>query len=1061
MELYLSIGYFFLRVSSEGWDTLNSSATFLTLPRLLIRTSPTQSPQAFGMTGENDPTGESTTEELVAQPSEMSVISPLPQRQLKETVLLAEILLVPLGAKLVTPLRCCRYQCHGYAASSPPHLLYLLLCVSFHFGTAARQSKPIEFGSDALVSFRSTGCGTSVPIRSKVPHPQCPSAARGRRDRQRVPTLGETPAWKYRTSISHMLFGPSTAWVDPLRLDPSAEVCRWRWRTRFYSAIPHSAVVTRWVDLQLWTQRLLHARRGWITTQEPVPYGEVTQRWIAVFAVQCKAESSISRSPKVVKRRCKSMHVQVELRLLHFPWLIVIISTPLDNDDRLRCCRYQCHGYAASSPPHLLYLLLCVSFHFGTAARQSKPIEFGSDALVSFRSTGCGTSVPIRSKVPHPQCPSAARGRRDRQRVPTLGETPAWKYRTSISHMLFGPSTAWVDPLRLDPSAEVCRWRWRTRFYSAIPHSAVVTRWVDLCSHERYRADPRGTARDAEEGLDSYGHSVCYMQEGAGSPLRSRCLMGNAKLNQASAGVRRSLRGAANPCTSRLSFACFTFRGCGHEVILHFFDSISFLLLLLFGCLFAALFFFVLVLIIWVTPLDNDDRLRCCRYQCHGYAASSPPHLLYLLLCVSFHFGTAARQSKPIEFGSDALVSFRSTGCGTSVPIRSKVPHPQCPSAARGRRDRQRVPTLGETPAWKYRTSISHMLFGPSTAWVDPLRLDPSAEVCRWRWRTRFYSAIPHSAVVTRWVDLQLWTQRLLHARRGWITTQEPVPYGEVTQRWIAVFAVQCKAESSISRSPKVVKRRCKSMHVQSIVLVEALFGSVRCCEFEIRVSSSRVGLRVKFAHCLRKMPSASALRDEILEVFKIFDEDDSGMISILEFRRALYAIIGERIPRSEVVRLVNDARQHINDRKADRFSPKSGSDMMSPRPGDEDFDASPLQSKSTTGTSGATGMTWKVEEDSESVSPEVFEHVVLMKLNARSYADELASTFVLLEDKYYPGFITKESLMRTAAETEEPLTEAEVLEMFDPLVTGVPTAAVDFQTFCNIQAAARKLEEQ
>lgn len=207
-------------------------------------------------------------------------------------------------------------------------------------------------------------------------------------------------------------------------------------------------------------------------------------------------------------------------------------------------------------------------------------------------------------------------------------------------------------------------------------------------------------------------------------------------------------------------------------------------------------------------------------------------------------------------------------------------------------------------------------------------------------------------------------------------------------------------------------------------------------------------------------MRSVDSLRDEILEVFKIFDEDESGVISILEFRRALYAIIGERVPRSEVVRLVTDARHHVNDRKNnERGSPKSGSDLASPR-ADDDSASSPLyDSKSKSSGPASSGVNWKEEEESDNVTPEVFEHVVLMKLNSRSYADELTSTFAMLEDKYFPGFITKESLTRAAAETDEPLTEAEVAEMFDPLVTGVPTAAVDFQTFCNIQGAARKLE--
>lgn len=207
-------------------------------------------------------------------------------------------------------------------------------------------------------------------------------------------------------------------------------------------------------------------------------------------------------------------------------------------------------------------------------------------------------------------------------------------------------------------------------------------------------------------------------------------------------------------------------------------------------------------------------------------------------------------------------------------------------------------------------------------------------------------------------------------------------------------------------------------------------------------------------------MPNYDSLRDEILEVFKIFDEDESGVISILEFRRALYAILGERIPRSEVVRLVSDARHYIHARKVDSPLKGTSSDMSaSPRLVDEDEDSS-IQSPTTPSTSPRQApLNWKEEEDTSNVTADVFEHVVQLKLNSRSYADELASTFALLEDKYYPGFITKESLLRAAAETEEPLTDTEIAEMFDPLVTGVPSAAVDFQTFCSIQNAARKVE--
>ncbi|AYU83606.1 putative caltractin [Leishmania infantum JPCM5] len=98
--------------------------------------------------------------------------------------------------------------------------------------------------------------------------------------------------------------------------------------------------------------------------------------------------------------------------------------------------------------------------------------------------------------------------------------------------------------------------------------------------------------------------------------------------------------------------------------------------------------------------------------------------------------------------------------------------------------------------------------------------------------------------------------------------------------------------------------------------------------------------------------------------------------------------------------------------------------------------------------------------DSSEGIDLDVFEQIVLRKLKHRSYEEELAYTFALLEDKSYPGFITKESVRRIAAETGEPLTEAEIAEMFDPLVTGVSTAAVDLSTFTDLQLKARKAED-
>lgn len=213
----------------------------------------------------------------------------------------------------------------------------------------------------------------------------------------------------------------------------------------------------------------------------------------------------------------------------------------------------------------------------------------------------------------------------------------------------------------------------------------------------------------------------------------------------------------------------------------------------------------------------------------------------------------------------------------------------------------------------------------------------------------------------------------------------------------------------------------------------------------------------------LEKMPNRDILKEEILEVFKVFDEDDSGVISILEFCRALYAILGERIPRSEVVRLVAEAKHQR------RFEEAIAKDVKAVVSAGEEDDSGLNLSGGNSGvvsarsvtmspTSVLSNMQWPEEGESINVTPEIFERVVLAKLNARSYADKLQTTFGLLEDKLYPGFITRESLVNAAAEIDEPLTDMEIAEMFDPLVTGVPTAAVDFETFSNIQHAAQNV---
>lgn len=334
-------------------------------------------------------------------------------------------------------------------------------------------------------------------------------------------------------------------------------------------------------------------------------------------------------------------------------------------------------------------------------------------------------------------------------------------------------------------------------------------------------------------------------------------------------------------------------------------------------------------------------------------------------------------------------------------------------------------------------------------------------------------------------------------------------------------------------------------------------------------------------------MPSLDSLKEEIREVFQIFDEDDSGTISIPELSRGLYTITGERVSRSELMKLISLARESLAAQQRDKqqqaqrkqqqqqqqllqraqqaarsstatasqhsVSAVTGGDhesaapstaapgceeedegahgkaTASKQPGAPHSSSSPMTAEGNEGkegmladegeggrggaenlrnqnrgnsaltspvatttptapplvgsalpgdslgshagggggawtmghSGGGTATTASVRDNDDGVDVELFEEVVLRRLNGRSYEEELAFAFSLLEDKYYPGFITKESLKRAAMETEEPLTEAEVLEMFDIMVTGVPTAAVDINTFSAIQDAARLNEDR
>ncbi len=150
-------------------------------------------------------------------------------------------------------------------------------------------------------------------------------------------------------------------------------------------------------------------------------------------------------------------------------------------------------------------------------------------------------------------------------------------------------------------------------------------------------------------------------------------------------------------------------------------------------------------------------------------------------------------------------------------------------------------------------------------------------------------------------------------------------------------------------------------------------------------------------------MALAEELKSEIDEVFRMFDEDDSGSIDAGELASALYTITGEHIPREEALAIMQ-----------------------------------------------------KYDQDhSGTIDRNEFESMVLERMKGRSIQEETARAFKLLEDKDMPGFVTKESVRRVAQEAGEKLSEAELNEMFDAMVTGHHSASVDFPTFCSIQYAA------
>ncbi|ORC92929.1 caltractin [Trypanosoma theileri] len=188
-------------------------------------------------------------------------------------------------------------------------------------------------------------------------------------------------------------------------------------------------------------------------------------------------------------------------------------------------------------------------------------------------------------------------------------------------------------------------------------------------------------------------------------------------------------------------------------------------------------------------------------------------------------------------------------------------------------------------------------------------------------------------------------------------------------------------------------------------------------------------------------MAALDALKEDILDVFHVFDEDGSGSISLHDLVRAIHTITGVRMSRVDLRVLVQAAQDELKEEAISKRQQES-----------DEAGLSTVKSLDVSKTQTST--------EHDTVDENLFVAVVLKMLSRRTYEQELLFTFHLLEDKNYPGFITKESLKKAAAEMEECLTDQEVNEMFDKLVTGVPTPALDFTTFSTILETARRSEE-
>ena len=200
-------------------------------------------------------------------------------------------------------------------------------------------------------------------------------------------------------------------------------------------------------------------------------------------------------------------------------------------------------------------------------------------------------------------------------------------------------------------------------------------------------------------------------------------------------------------------------------------------------------------------------------------------------------------------------------------------------------------------------------------------------------------------------------------------------------------------------------------------------------------------------------MSHIEELKSEIEDVFRMFDEDDSGSIDLSELSSAMHTVTGEPMSREDVLSIMQRYdvdgngtidRHEFQEMVLERIKSHSTQEECA-----RAFRL--LEERAALGSNGQRPSL--TPTDSAPSSSEVSNLAYSSSAeppNTNNYGGAVGT-----------GYITIDSVRRAAADVGEKLTEAELAEMFDVMVTGQKTPAIDFPTFCSIQFAAENLNHQ